>query len=67
MSRFSPDQAVVVLLQNGEQALPARIVENIDAKCSPLTDMWLVKVDGWNRPFGITGRAIVPANRGACA
>lgn len=35
----------------------ATIVKNIDATCSPLTDMWLVRDEGGHE-FGISGKGI---------
>ena len=59
-NRFAKGQAVIVTL--GGVAHSARVIENIDHVCSPLIDMWQIKVDAWSRPFGVSGEALVPAN-----
>lgn len=62
MPRFTEGQAVTVMLNAGEWPCPARIVENIDAAVFPHTDWWMVKLDTGSQ-FGVSGAAIVPANR----
>lgn len=62
-AKFQPDQPVTLTFGDGG-TFEAVIIENIDASCRPLTDMWLVRVveDGepWARPFGFSGKAITP-------
>lgn len=61
--RFTPGQPVVLIFDQGkptEHRKAATIVENIDASCAPLTDMWRVRTDEGGQ-FGFSGRAIVAA------
>lgn len=63
VSDFRPEQAVVVVFNRGapgECRKDASIVENKDATCSPLTDMWLVRTAEGGE-FVISGAAIDPA------
>ena len=57
--KFAPGQAVILNFTDGAK-MPATIIENIDAKCHPLTDMWFVQVAQGGR-FGFVGSAITPA------
>lgn len=60
ISDFSAGQRVVVVFNRGEAdeyREPGAIVENIDATCSPLRNMWQVRLDRGST-FGINGRAI---------
>lgn len=58
--KFQPGQAVTVTFNRGcdnEFSYSATVVENIDAGCAPLTNMWLVRLPNGCR-FGISGEAL---------
>lgn len=65
--KFTPGQPVTLNF-TGPRDEPftreAVIVENCDATCAPLTDMWLVQIVAESgqpgRTFGFSGKAITP-------
>lgn len=57
--KFTPEQPVTLHFDDGD--VDAVIVRNTDATCSPLTDMWLVRMvveGGFGRAFGFSGKHI---------
>lgn len=64
---FAPDQPVNINFNGVEPfTLIGRVIENIDASCRPLTNMWSVEITGdgpgKGARFGISGEALVPRN-----
>jgi hypothetical protein len=60
--KFTSGQEVTLCFTDGNR-IPAVVFENIDHQCSPLTDMWSVRIlveGGLGRAFGFTGKAIEP-------
>lgn len=62
---LEPGQAVEIRFNEGTPeafTLTGTILENIDASCKPLRNMWFVKTSGGSQ-FGISGKALYPVEQ----